>query len=132
MSFFMPVLADGLSLEFKWQQASSGLQDFSQYSCQFFSISFPNFCKLFLVYKVQLVSPSLSHITTFSVLWEDPSTCLSFPFIGFSFFGQLEQQNPLDGKFFFYIIIINPYKAWTTGLDWGIHSYLKIPENLIS
>ena len=30
--FFTPVLADGLSLEFEWQQVSSSLQDSSQYS----------------------------------------------------------------------------------------------------
>ena len=32
LAFFTSVLADGLSLEFKWQQVSSSLQDFSQYS----------------------------------------------------------------------------------------------------
>ena len=31
-SFFLPALADGFSLEFKWQQVSSSLQDSSQYS----------------------------------------------------------------------------------------------------
>ena len=30
--FFISVLADGLSLEFQWQQVSSSLQDASQYS----------------------------------------------------------------------------------------------------
>ena len=30
--FFTSVLADGLSLEFEWQQVSSNLQDCSQYS----------------------------------------------------------------------------------------------------
>ena len=30
--FFTSVLADGLSLEFEWQQVSSSLQDSSQYS----------------------------------------------------------------------------------------------------
>ena len=30
--FFISVLADGLSLEFEWQQVSSSLQDSSQYS----------------------------------------------------------------------------------------------------
>ena len=37
----------------------------------------------------------------FPVLWEDPSICLSFGFVLFSLCGQMEQQNPLVGKFFF-------------------------------
>ena len=32
LEFFTPALADGLSLEFEWQQVSSSLQDSSQYS----------------------------------------------------------------------------------------------------
>ena len=32
LEFFTSVLADGLSLEFEWQQVSSSLQDYSQYS----------------------------------------------------------------------------------------------------
>ena len=32
LEFFTPVLADGFSLEFEWQQVSSSLQDSSQYS----------------------------------------------------------------------------------------------------
>ena len=32
IEFFAPALADGLSLEFEWQQVSSSLQDSSQYS----------------------------------------------------------------------------------------------------
>ena len=32
LEFFSLALADGLSLEFEWQQVSSSLQDFSQYS----------------------------------------------------------------------------------------------------
>ena len=32
LEFFTSALADGLSLEFEWQQVSSSLQDFSQYS----------------------------------------------------------------------------------------------------
>ena len=32
LEFFTSVLADGLSLEFEWQQVSSSLQDSSQYS----------------------------------------------------------------------------------------------------
>ena len=34
LEFFTSVLADGLSLEFGWQQVSSSLQDSSQYSGQ--------------------------------------------------------------------------------------------------
>ena len=33
--FFTSALADGLSLEFEWQQVSSSLQDSSQYSGRF-------------------------------------------------------------------------------------------------
>ena len=33
--FFTAALADGLSLEFEWQQASSSLQDSSQYFGRF-------------------------------------------------------------------------------------------------
>ena len=33
--FFTAVLADGLSLEFEWQQVFSSLQDFSQYSSRY-------------------------------------------------------------------------------------------------
>ena len=32
LEFFTSALADGLSLEFEWQQVSSSLQDSSQYS----------------------------------------------------------------------------------------------------
>ena len=32
LEFFASELADGLSLEFEWQQVSSSLQDSSQYS----------------------------------------------------------------------------------------------------
>ena len=32
LEFFISALADGLSLEFKWQQISSGLQDSYYYS----------------------------------------------------------------------------------------------------
>ena len=32
LEFFTSALADGLSQEFKWQQVSSNLQDYSQYS----------------------------------------------------------------------------------------------------
>ena len=32
LEFFSSVLTDGLLLEFEWQQVSSSLQDFSQYS----------------------------------------------------------------------------------------------------
>ena len=32
LEYFISALADGLSLEFKWQQVSSSLQDSSQYS----------------------------------------------------------------------------------------------------
>ena len=32
LEFFTSVLADGFSLEFEWQQVSSGSQDSSQYS----------------------------------------------------------------------------------------------------
>ena len=31
-AFFTSILTDGFSLEFEWQQVSSGLQDSSQYS----------------------------------------------------------------------------------------------------
>ena len=34
LEFFTSVLADGLSLEFEWQQLSSSLQDSSQYYSQ--------------------------------------------------------------------------------------------------
>ena len=35
LEFFASVLADGLSLEFEWQQVSSSLQNSSQYSGRF-------------------------------------------------------------------------------------------------
>ena len=34
LEFFTSAFADGLSLEFEWQQVSSSLQDSSQYYCR--------------------------------------------------------------------------------------------------
>ena len=63
------------------------------------SVFFPGLYGLFQVYLLQLVSPSPSYSTTFSALWQDPRTCLSFRFLSFSLCGSLGQQNPLDGNF---------------------------------
>ena len=38
--------------------------------------------------------------------WQDPSICLSFRFLLFSLNDPMEQQNPLEGKFFF---LVNKY-----------------------
>ena len=81
--FFTPALADGLSLEFKWQQISSGLQNSSQNSgrpqqrcsldglCSSFSTPptlLLNLWESFQVHQLQLVSPSPSCSTYFCSL----------------------------------------------------------------
>ena len=69
---FTPALADGFSLEFKWQQVSSSLQDSSLYSgrsqwcCSldglhsYSSSPWINPFRLFQVHQLQVVSPSPS------------------------------------------------------------------------
>ena len=44
----------------------------------------------------------------FVVLWQDPSTYLSFCFLLFSLCGLPDQQNPPDDKFFF---LVNQHKV---------------------
>ena len=132
--FFTSVLADGLSLEFEWQQVSSGLQDSSQYSgwsqqcCslvkldssldfQYFQSPFQAFgdCSKCTNYNWYHYHPPVPQL--FLVLWPGPSICLSFHSLSFSFCGSLEWQNLLDSKLFFscsltlsyYIIIISLY-----------------------
>ena len=70
----------------------------------------------------QLVSPSPSCSTAFSVLWQGLSTYISFRFLLFSLWG------PLYGKFLFFF---NYHYIWSLGQDQGIRLYLKITEKFM-
>ena len=63
-------------------------------------VSFPGLWGPFQGLLQQLVSLSSSCSTILSASWQDPIICPSFCFLLFSLYGLLEQQNPLDDKFF--------------------------------
>ena len=47
----------------------------------------------------------VSYSKAFLILWQSPNICLSFWFLLFSLSDQLEQQDPLHGYLFIYLII---------------------------
>ena len=64
----------------------------------------------------------------FSVLRQGPSIYLSFHFHLFSLCGLLEQQNPSNYKFSFFV---NYFQVFISGQDKVICLYLKIPEKFM-
>ena len=123
--FFTSALADGLSLEFEWQQATYVPQDSSQYSgwfqrCNCFGwsrlvfylstvpVPLPILWGSSQAHQLYLISPSPSFSIAIFVLWQGLRICLSFCFLSFSFSPQG------DGKvfyfagslFFFFLLII--------------------------
>ena len=111
--FFSPALDDGLSLEAKWQQVSSPLQDSSHYSgCSSLCSSLVGLDSLSDFQLFQLLSQALWTVPSalitigitltlmfrvFLVLWQGLSICLSFRFLWFSLCGLLGRQSPLYG-----------------------------------
>ena len=106
------------SLESEWQQVSSNLLDSSQYSvrklqfewsrlvlrCPTLPASSLSVWGSFRVHQLQLASPSPSGSIAFLVLWQGKNTCLSFRFLWFLLDGLPEWQNPLHGRFYFFVI----------------------------
>ena len=97
------------------------------------SFFFRNFCRPFQVQQLQLVLLSPSCSTAFSlviffflVFCQGPNICLSFCFLLISFCGPPKRQNPQDGKYFFFSLIIT---VWSSGRDKMNRCYLKIAEN---
>ena len=68
-------------------------------------VPFPRLWGPFQVHQLQLVSLSILSSTAFLVLWQGLSIYLSLCFLLFPLCGPPEQQNPLDGKFLFFLLI---------------------------
>ena len=118
--FFTSALANGLSLEFKWQQISSSLQDSSQYSGhsqQYYSLDGLHSSANFQVpssFNSTLVTVPNAPITIdvivtfmFHSFFQLPSkveggTYPSFHFLFVLFCGQPGQQRQQFWKFFYY------------------------------
>ena len=106
-------LADGLSLESEWQQVSSDLQDFAEYSSrsqQYCSLDVLHLTSHFQILlfqfqffarQSQLLSQSLSCSTVLTVPKQGPGTYLSFRFLSVLLCGQLEWLSSLYGRFSF-------------------------------
>ena len=58
--FFTSALADGLSVEFEWQQVSSSLQDSSQYSSR---------SKKSVVWMESILPPISDYFNLFPIFW---------------------------------------------------------------
>ena len=57
----------------------------------------------------------------FLVLWQAPSTCLSFRFLLFSICGQPGRQNPLIDRFFFFFFLFTITTAGhLAGIRWTV------------
>ena len=68
------------------------------------SYAFPSHWGLFQVHQLQLVLLSPSCSTGFLVLWQGPSTCLSFCFLWFSLSTRTEKSSIQQVLFFLLII----------------------------
>ena len=108
--FFTLTLANGLSQESEWQQVSSGLKDSSNNPIvlivSIFLISYCSriFSKLPSVQVTIAITITLM-FHSFLVLWQILSICLYFRLFLFSLCGVPEWQNPLGGKFSFFLVI---------------------------
>ena len=123
--FFTLAVADGFPLESEWQQVSSSLEDFSQYSgrsqqccsldglhsssyfqvlqflCQFFDDC--NEYANYYWYHCHLHLPSFF----FLVILLGPDTYFFFRFLSVLPYGQPEQQSSLFGSFSFLLISLS-------------------------
>ena len=120
--FFLPALADSLSLEYHWQQVSrtrlSIVANLENTVVWMDSNRPPIFNSSSLLSKplctVQSV-PITVGITifhmfhSFLVLWQCPKTCLSFYFLWFWLCGPPRSQNPLYGKFSSFLLIMTRF-----------------------
>ena len=105
--YSLRLLADGLSLEIKWQQVCLGHHEYSGWSQEYCSLdgldSFSDFilCKPpFQAFGDRSKYANYnwySSSTAFLVLWQDPSTRVSFRFILFSSFALTGRQSPIYG-----------------------------------
>ena len=145
--FFPPKLADSLLLEFKWQQVFSGLRDSSQYSgrsqlcCSLDSLDsssdFQYFQSPFQVFgdyskhTTYNLYHRYSHIPQLLlVLWQCPSTYLSFRFLWFSLWRHLRRLSQLYDKFSFFCFV-SYHSVWFSGQDYVICLYFRILENFM-
>ena len=71
-------------------------------------VFFPSLWGLFQVHQLQLVSPSHSYSTAFSVHLQNPHICISFHFLLFLLYGPLTAKSTWWQVLFF---LINQYKV---------------------
>ncbi len=75
----------------------------------------------FQLHQSQMVSPSPSFSSAFSVLWQGPRICLSFRFL--SYFTLWSAETSKDNiLLFIYLLLINTRLGHSSG-DWVIHLY---------
>ena len=72
---------------------------------------FPSILGPFQVHKLQMVSLSSTCYRIYLVLRQDPSICLSFRFLLFSFYFLSGRQSSQEYKFFFF------QSVWSSGRD---------------
>ena len=77
------------------------------------------------MHQSQLVLPSPSYSTAFSVLWQGLNAYFFFHFVCFSLCRLMERQSPLH-KISFYV---NYHKVWSPGWNQGICLYLEISKD---
>ena len=82
-----------------------------------FQSLFQGFWGIFQWHQLQLVSSSTS--CYFPTLWQDQSICLFFPFLLLLLSLMLEGQNPLDNKFFSFLLI-NIWFSFLAGIKWSV------------
>ena len=130
--FFTPVLTDGFSLEFEWQQVSSSLQDSSQYSgrsqqcCSLDGLhSFSYFQVLQSLYQSFCDSTKSAnynwynrhfHVPLSSIPSQSPSPYLSFRSLLIFLFRQPRQQSLQFCEFSFFVVV-DYCEFWSPGRD---------------
>ena len=83
------------------------------------SVFYPNLLEPFQVHQLQSVSPSPSYSTVFLVFCQDSSICSSFRSLLFLVFGSPEWKHPVDGEFFFFLLI-NTWSGLLVGIKWSV------------
>ena len=122
---FTSALADGFSLETKWQQVSSDFLDSSQNSgwskkcCSLDGLNLYSNFQPFQPLSKLLVSLLPSCSIAFLVLWQGLSICLSFRFLLYLLYGLLGRQSLLHNNSSFFLLIITRF-GFLAKIKWSV------------